>query len=64
VFLRGAELWLAWPTSEAPLWPLDEGEYRVGDRWSPDRVRFDTIVDDRAQHAVYNAVTYARSFLE
>ena len=64
VFLRDGELWLAWPTSEAPLSPVDDDEYRVGDRWSPDRVRFDTIVGDRAQHAVYNAVTYARSFLE
>ena len=63
VFERGGGLWLAWPTQESRLTPLEEGEFRVGDSWSPDRVRFDTVVGGVAHHAVFNAVLYIRSFL-
>ena len=64
VFLRGGRLMLATPHSEKDLIPLGDGEWRVGDAWSPDRVRFDTFVDGAAQHAIYNAVLYSRSFLD
>lgn len=64
VFARSGRLWLAWPSSEAPLTPLDDGEWRVGDDPGFDRVRFDTIVGGAAQHAVYNAVPYTRSFVD
>jgi hypothetical protein len=63
VFVRAGRLWLATPSEEAPLTELDEGAWRVGDEHSPDRVVFDTVVNDRAQRAVFNAVSYARSFL-
>ena len=64
VFLRGGRLWLAWPTDEEPLTSLDDDEWRVGNERSPDRVRFDTVVGGGAQHAIYNGVPYARSFLD
>ena len=64
VFVRAGRLWLATPSDEAPLTRLDESEWRVGEEHSPDRVRFDTVVGDRVQHAVYNAVPYARSFMD
>ena len=46
------------------LTPLADGTWHVGDGWSPDRLRFDTVVTGVAQHAVYNAVRYSRSFLD
>jgi D-alanyl-D-alanine carboxypeptidase len=64
VFLRGGSLMLATPASEKLLTPLDDGEWRVGDEWSPDRVRFDTMVDGAVQNAIYNDVPFSRSFLD
>ncbi len=64
VFVRAGRLWLATPSDEAPLTRLDESEWRVGEEHSPDRVRFDTVVGDRVQFAEYNAVSYARSFMD
>jgi D-alanyl-D-alanine carboxypeptidase len=64
VFLRAGRLWLAWPGAEHLLTPLADGTWHVGDGWSPDRVRFDTVVAGVAQHATYNAVLYCRSFLD
>ena len=64
MFVRAGRLWLATPSDEAPLTALRDGEWRVGDEDGPDRVAFDTIVNDRAQRAMYNAVSYARSFLD
>ena len=64
VFLRGDRLWIAWPTGEEPLTPLDDEEWRVGDERKPDRVRFDTVVGGSAQRAVYNGVPYVRSFVD
>jgi CubicO group peptidase (beta-lactamase class C family) len=64
VFVRAGRLWLAWPDHEASLMPLDDGEWRAGDERSPDRVRFDTIVGGGAQHAIYDAVLFVRSFLD
>ena len=64
VFVRAGRLWLASPSAEAPLTALRDGEWRLGDEHSPDRVAFDTIVNDRTQRAQYNAVSYARSFMD
>jgi D-alanyl-D-alanine carboxypeptidase len=52
--LQGGELILDWP-SWGPfdqLTPLSDGSFRVGaEEWSPERVRFDAIVDGRALRA-------------
>jgi hypothetical protein len=46
-----------------PLRPVADGAFRVGDPdWSPERLRFDTIVDGRAQRAVHNGMPYYRAF--
>ena len=64
VYLRGDRLFLSWPDGERELEVLDEGEFRVGEPWAPDRLRFETIVDGRPQQAVYNGHPYWRSFAE
>jgi CubicO group peptidase (beta-lactamase class C family) len=47
----------------APLAPLDDGAFRVGEEpWLPERVRFDTVIDGRAQHASYRGTSYYRAF--
>jgi D-alanyl-D-alanine carboxypeptidase len=64
VYVRGDGLFLSWPDGERELEPLDDGEFRVGESWSPDRVRFETVVEGRPQQAVYNGHAYWRSFVE
>ncbi|MEO8291894.1 MAG: serine hydrolase domain-containing protein [Actinomycetota bacterium] len=64
VFVRAGRLILARPDGEWALTRLEGGEWRVGDEWSPDRVRFVTMVNGVAQQAIYNAVPYSRSFLD
>jgi CubicO group peptidase (beta-lactamase class C family) len=67
VFLRGGDLWLSHlgeasdVTGEHRLTELESGTFRVGDEWSPDRVRFDTVVDGAAQRAVFDAAPYYRT---
>jgi hypothetical protein len=69
IFLRGGELWLAFlgeasdVGGEHPLVELEDGTFRVGEPWSPDRVRFDTVIDERAQRAVFDAAPYYRTFV-
>jgi len=46
-----------------PLTPIESDVFRVGDqRWSPERMRFDTLIDGRAQRAVYSGTSYYRAF--
>jgi CubicO group peptidase (beta-lactamase class C family) len=46
-----------------PLEPIDAGSFRVGDTdWSPERLRFDTVIDGRAQRATYSGTPYYRAF--
>jgi hypothetical protein len=70
VFLRRGELWLAF-TGEASdvdgerlLWPLPDGSFRVGESWSPHRVRFDMVVEGTARRAVFDAAPLYRRFSE
>jgi hypothetical protein len=45
------------------LTPLDDGLFRVGPaEWSPERLRFDTLVDGRAQRALSSGTPYYRAF--
>jgi CubicO group peptidase (beta-lactamase class C family) len=44
-----------------PLVPAGAGDFRVGgEDWSPERLRFDTLVDGLAQRAVYSGTPYYR----
>jgi len=54
--------WL-YPGDELELVPLPEGRFRVGAAdWLPDRLWFDTVIDDRAIRAVYNGAPFYRTF--
>jgi hypothetical protein len=44
------------------LIPLDDGSFRVGEEWSPDRVRFDMEVEGVAHRAVFDGAPYFRFF--
>jgi CubicO group peptidase (beta-lactamase class C family) len=47
----------------APLVPLDDGTFRVGEEpWLPERIAFDTVIDGRAQRASYRGTSYYRAF--
>jgi CubicO group peptidase (beta-lactamase class C family) len=69
VFLRRAELWLAFTgdasdaDGEHRLTELAEGWFRFGEEWSPDRVRFDMVIDGKATRAVFNAAPFYRTFV-
>ena len=43
------------------LVPLPDGRYRVGEEWSPDRLRFDTFVGDRAVWAYLDGAPFVRA---
>jgi CubicO group peptidase (beta-lactamase class C family) len=45
-----------------PLTPLDDGSFRVGKDWSPERLSFDTVMDGEAQRAWLSGALYYRSF--
>jgi CubicO group peptidase (beta-lactamase class C family) len=46
-------------SDRAPMTPIEPNEFRVGEReWSPERLRFDTIIDGRAQRAVLSGTPY------
>jgi hypothetical protein len=48
---------------QRPLAPLGDGLFRVDEEtWSPERLRFDTVLDGRAQRAWLNATPYYRAF--
>lgn len=67
VFLRGGRLWLGFVGDtldwggDVPLTELEDGTFRVGDEWFPDRVRFDTVIDGRATRAIVDAAPYYRA---
>jgi len=67
VFLRGGRLWLGFVGDaldwggDLPLGPLPDGSFRVGEEWSPDRVRFDVVIDGRATRAIVDAAPYYRA---
>jgi CubicO group peptidase (beta-lactamase class C family) len=46
-----------------PLAALDRGEFRVGEpSWSPERLRFDSVIDGAAQRAFLSGAAYHRTF--
>ena len=50
-------------SEQFPLAAIDEHVFRVGDPdWSPERLRFDTIIGERAQRAIYSGTPYYRAF--
>lgn len=48
-----------------PLTPVREAEFRIGEQaWSPERLRFDTVMHGRAQRAFYSDAEFHRTFTE
>jgi len=47
---------------EEPLTPLEEGVFRIGDEISPERLRFNQIVNGQALCANYSGSDYYRFF--
>jgi hypothetical protein len=45
-----------------PLVPIEADAFRVGEvEWSPERLRFDTVIDGLAQRAVHSGTPYYRA---
>jgi CubicO group peptidase (beta-lactamase class C family) len=63
---RGDELALAYPWGgpQDRLTPLGAASFRIGEEWSPERVRFDAVVDGRALRANLSGANYYRSDFE
>jgi hypothetical protein len=53
---------LDWGEGERELVPLPDGRYRVGDERSPDRLRFDAVVEGQAHQLRLDGAPYARAF--
>jgi hypothetical protein len=63
VFVRKGTLLFAWPDGdEEPLTPLDDGSFRLGEDYSPERVHFDQVVDGQAWRATLSGCHYYRFF--
>lgn len=62
VVLREGELILIFPWGmELPLTPLPDGRFRAGEEeWSPERIRFDAIVDGEALRVDFTGAAYYR----
>ncbi len=61
VVLRTGELIVIFPWGlELTLEPLPDGRFRVGDEWSPERMRFDAIVDGAALRVDFTGEAYYR----
>jgi len=65
---RGGGLWasligdaLDWGEQERALVPLPDGRYRLGESWSPDRLRFEAFVNGRAVRAVLDGAPFTRA---
>jgi len=62
VLRKGALILISLNRDEAPMAPLDEGIFRVGkDERSPERIRFDTVLNGRALHARRSCCDYYRA---
>jgi hypothetical protein len=64
VVLRKGELLLIEPNGDEELLkPLENGHFRIGaDPGSPERIRFDTLIEGRADRAIFSGCPYYRTF--
>ena len=62
VLRKGALVLISLNGDEAPMVPLDKGVFRVGkEEQSPERIRFDTVLNGRALHARLSCCDYYRT---
>lgn len=57
VFLRKGRLWVF----DEPLEPLDDGTFRLGDEFSPERVQFDAMANGRAMRMNLSGIDLYRT---
>jgi len=63
VIVRKGAFWLVWPEgNEEPLTPLQEGQFRIGDERSPERLRFSQMANGQALCANIFGSDYYRFF--
>src|SRR2546426_394019 len=62
VILRKGKLLLCTTEDEEPITPLEGGLYRVGEDYSAERLRFDTVIGGRALQANLSGIPYYRVF--
>jgi hypothetical protein len=64
VVLRKGRLWYVSPQgNEEEMTPLGNGEFRVGDKDSAERLSFGDVVDGQALTADYSGMQYFRYFV-
>jgi D-alanyl-D-alanine carboxypeptidase len=59
ILIRHGQLWL---DGTGLLWPAGNGTYGVGERWSPERYRFETFAGGFAQRLLISGVPLIRTF--
>lgn len=64
VLRRDRLYWVGPDGGEEPLTPLGNGEFRVGEAPSAERLRFGDTVDGRTLSATFSGMRYYRSFIE
>jgi D-alanyl-D-alanine carboxypeptidase len=59
ILIRHGQLWV---DGTGPLWPAGNGSYGTGERWSPERYRFDTFMGGFAQRLTISGIPLIRTF--
>ena len=60
IYARDGRLWVG---NAEPLTPLESGEWRLGsDEWSPERIRFDVVMNGRPHRLLLSGTPYVRRF--
>jgi D-alanyl-D-alanine carboxypeptidase len=59
ILIRHGQLWL---DGTGLLWPAGNNTYGVGERWSPERYRFETFAGEYAQRLTISGVPLIRTF--
>ena len=62
IVVRKGKLVFLTSEGEEPVTPLGGGEFRVGEEWSAERLRFETIIDGKALRANLSGIPYFRTF--
>lgn len=59
IVARDGKLWL---NNTDALTPLADGAYRIGEDWSPERVRFDSVINGRPSRVLLSGAVFVRRF--
>jgi CubicO group peptidase (beta-lactamase class C family) len=59
ILVRHGNLWL---DGGGAMWPAGNGAYGVGERWSPERYRFDLFMNGVAQRLTISGIPLVRTF--